>query len=113
MDEDLELDTEEDGKPDPVEEGSQGLREVLLEVVDMLSYNKPLKDRRALAVFQSSVSGVKRLHSLIKDKERRTNSTTTPTPVTWAPQYAGVMPVQTRPNPRIQRVLNDIRSSLL
>ena len=94
---------EEDGKPGLVEEE-------FLEVADMLSYNMLLKDCCALATFQSSASGVKRLHGLIKDKERQTNSTTTPTPVTWAPQNGSVMHVVTRPNGRIRGVLNDIQS---
>ena len=97
---------EEDGKPGLVEEE-------FLEVADMLSYNMPLKDPHALATFQSSASGVKRLHSLIKDKERQTNSTTTPTPATWASQNGSVMHVVTRPNGRIRGVLNDIQSLFL
>ena len=104
---------EEDGRPDQVDEEFQGIREMLLELADMVSYNMPLKDCHALAAFENSVSGATRLHGLIKDKERQTNSTTMPTPATWAPQYAGIMPVQTQPNPRIQGVLNDIQSSLL
>ena len=76
---------EEDGEPDQVEEEFQGLREVFLKLADMLSYNMPLKDHCALAAFQNAVSGARRLHGLIKEKERQANSTTTPTPVTWTP----------------------------
>src|SRR5258707_15286348 len=39
MDEDLELDAEEDRKPDQVENGYQCVREELLELADMVSYN--------------------------------------------------------------------------
>src|SRR5260221_1353574 len=53
VDKDLELDAEDDGKPDQVAEEFQGIREVLLELADMVSYNIPLKDHHALAAFQN------------------------------------------------------------
>ncbi len=105
----MESDAEEDGRPDQVDEEFQGIREMLLELADMVSYNMPLKDHRALAAFKNSLSGARRMHSLIKDKERQFNSTTTPTPATWASENGSVMRIRTRPKKRSDDVLKSIR----
>jgi len=119
MDNQNRSEDEGDDVEDEVDEEEEGLigtgafeiefdqcRRALLEMVDILDYNRPFYDLRLLPLLRSKLAGLKDLHRRICEKESHVNSTRITTPKTFDHNTNLVMFIRSRTAARINTYRN-------
>jgi hypothetical protein len=119
LDDQNRLEDEEMNVEDEVDEEEEGLigtgaleiefdqcRRALLEMVDILDYNRPFYDLRLLSLLRCKLAGLKDLHQRIREKESHVNSTRTTAPRTFNHNTNLVMFIRTHTAVRINAFCN-------